>query len=294
MITIKNCPACGASSFKNIFKAPYFRGDNELFQIQECILCQLWVTSPRPADDELDKYYSTENYISHSNNKEGVVDKLYHLVRQISLRRKVSLINSLGTHSKSLLDYGAGTGHFLKAAKNAGWNAVGVEPSRDARKVALAENQLKLSDPDEFNFQKESVDVISLWHVLEHLPNLRAHLADFSDALVAGGCLVIAVPNHESFDSQWYKQHWAALDVPLHLYHFKKKNIKFLAEEFGLDLEEVHNMPFDSFYVSLLSEKIENIATNYLRAFWRGLRSNILGMGAKNASSLIYVLRKPK
>ncbi len=292
MITVNECPLCGASSFKSVFKAPYFRGNQEMFQIQECENCQLWITNPRPSDDELGRYYDPENYISHSNKSEGLVDRLYHLVRNYSLKKKVALISSLQKEKGRLLDYGAGTGHFLKSAQDSGWQVEGVEPSPDARKVAMETNHVKLTAPEDFQWQEETFNAITLWHVLEHLPDLQEHMQKFSAALRRNAVLVIAVPNHESADSKMYGENWAALDVPLHLYHFKKKNIEKLAAQHGLEMIEVRNMPFDSFYVSMLSEKIVNGSTNYLRAFSRGLKSNLKGFSDKNASSLIYILKK--
>lgn len=293
MKTVTVCPICGSEKFSDVLKAPYFRGDQEMFTICECKSCQLWVTSPRPEDSDLGRYYETGEYISHNNKKEGLTDVLYHWVREYSLGNKLRLINRLVPAKGSLLDYGAGTGHFLAVARKNGWQVDGVEPSAEARKVALEENNLDLRDPEVFEWAN-SYKVISLWHVLEHLPDLQGHLERFSNALLPGGCLVIAVPNHESADSRKYGASWAALDVPLHLYHFKKSNIADLAHQHGLKLEAVKNMPFDSFYVSMLSEKIKSGKGNLPRAFWSGLMSNLKGSGSKNMSSLIYILRKPK
>ena len=182
----------------------------------ECNSCKLWVTSPRPEDQDLGGYYETGEYISHNNKKEGITDVLYHWVRQYSLGKKVKLINRLVPGRGRLLDYGAGTGFFLEAARNNAWEVEGVEPSKEAREVARNENNLELKDPEVFEWNK-SYHAISLWHVLEHLPDLGKHMQNFSDNLEPGGCLIIAVPNHESADSKKYGANWAALDVPLHL-----------------------------------------------------------------------------
>ena len=292
MKTITSCPICGSEEIEQVLSAPYFRGNQERFSIGECKACKLWFTTPRPEDDDLAGYYETGEYISHNNKKEGITDYLYHWVRSYSLGKKVGLINRLNPAKGKLLDYGSGTGFFLNAAKKRGWGVTGVEPSEEARKVALAENKLKLNDPDTFEWTG-SYQAITLWHVLEHLPELKEHLGKFTSVLAPGGTLIIAVPNHESLDSQIYGEHWAALDVPLHLYHFKKSNIQDLADQFGLQLEEVKNMPFDSFYVSMLSEKIRSGKGSLPKAFWNGLRSNLAGASEKNMSSLIYILRKP-
>lgn len=292
MITISTCPICGSDNLNEVLSAPYFRGDWERFFIAECQQCRLWVTSPRPKDEELAAYYETGEYISHSNKKEGLVDVLYHWVRQYSLGKKERLISRLNPARGWLLDYGAGTGHFIKAASLKGWQVLGVEPSGEARKVAAEENGMDLLAPEDFDWEGQYT-AITLWHVLEHLPELQNHFAKFASALTPGGTLVIAVPNHESYDSKFYGEDWAALDVPLHLYHFKKSNIKELARQHHLKLEEIRNMSFDSFYVSMLSEKIKSGKSRLARAFWLGLRSNLKGGAQKNMSSLIYVLRKP-
>ena len=293
MVEVKSCPVCGASSFKEVFKAPYFRGDGELFSIKECENCQFWVTSPRPENEDLGEYYDSVNYISHNNSSDSVMDKVYQMVRSYSLKKKVGLINAIDNGNKSLLDYGAGTGHFLLQAKQSGWEIGGVEISDDAREVALNDNGLELLTPSDFEVEEEKYSVITLWHVLEHLPDLNEHLGNFYKSLQRGGKLVIAVPNHESEDGKHYAERWAALDVPLHLWHFKKKNIKALAEKHGFVFCEVKNMPFDSFYVSLLSEKIGENKGGVVSAFMNGLRSNLKGKSDKNMSSLIYVLEKP-
>lgn len=294
MKTINQCPICGSDDLKPVLRAPYFRGDGEQFGIMECQSCKLWVTSPRPEDEDLGRYYETGEYISHNNKKEGLTDVLYHWVRNYSLGKKLRLINRLVPARGALLDYGAGTGHFLAVARKGGWQTTGVEPSAEARAVAKEQHGLVLLDPDDAELGEENYDAISLWHVLEHLPDLQHHLDRFVSALRPGGCLVIAVPNHESADSQYYGESWAALDVPLHLYHFRKSNMRDLALQKGLVLEEILNMPFDSFYVSMLSEKIQKGKSNLPGAFWQGFKSNLKGATGKNMSSLIYILRKAR
>jgi len=292
MIEVKNCPICGASSFKEVFKAPHFRGDNELFAIQECENCKFWVTSPRPENEDLGKYYDLTNYISHNNSSKSLMDKAYQVVRNYSLKKKAQLISKVDNGGKSLLDYGAGTGHFLIEAKKSGWKIEGVEISADAREVAKSENGLELHNPESFEIEEKKYSVITLWHVLEHLPNLNEHLQAFYKGLQKGGKLIIAVPNHESVDSKHYGENWAALDVPLHLWHFKKSNIQDLANKHGFSFMEARNMPFDSFYVSLLSEKIGDNKGHALKAIKTGFASNLKGKSDKNMSSLIYILER--
>jgi 2-polyprenyl-3-methyl-5-hydroxy-6-metoxy-1,4-benzoquinol methylase len=290
MIEVKSCPICGHQEYKEVLKAPFFRGKKVSFSIQECCKCALWFTSPRPADEDLGAYYEQENYASHSDKGTSLFDQAYKTVRSIALKSKVKLVKKYAPKNSLVLDYGAGGGAFVAALEQAGFNARGVEPSEIARANAKEVHGLSLLNTNQFEASAETYSAISLWHVLEHLPDLHDKMGAFHKALKPGGVLIIAVPNHESYDAKLYKEAWAALDVPLHLYHFKKKNIEELAKAHQFELMQIKNMPFDSFYVSLLSEKIME-RNSSVSAIKTGLVSN-LKAGKDNASSLIYVLRK--
>ncbi len=288
MIEVKECPVCGANHFSKVFNAPFFRGAHEEFSVKECTNCGFWLTSPRPEDEALGGYYEQENYVSHSDDSKSLFDQAYKIVRSYALTSKKDLVSRLTGKGAKVLDYGAGGGAFVKKLKEAGFDASGVEPSEVARENALKQHGISLLPPESWSAELAGFDAITLWHVLEHLPDLNGHVEKFKKALKPGGVLIIAVPNHESYDARYYAQNWAAMDVPLHLWHFKKRNIEALAKKHGLLLKEIVNMPFDSFYVSLLSEKVKG-SGNPLNAVWRGLLSNMKA-GKDNASSLIYVL----
>jgi SAM-dependent methyltransferase len=294
MEEIKNCPVCGQTEKEEVFKGPYYRGNSELFSIQRCKACQFWFTSPRPTEgEELNAYYDTGDYVSHTEKSETLVDKLYMLVRGRALKSKLALLNGLHPQKGALLDYGAGAGAFLVVAKADNWQTKGVEPSSVACKQASLKG-LSLYQPEntEAFALPNHYSAISLWHVLEHLPKLNESLASFFEWLKPGGTLILALPNHDSYDAKKYQENWAALDLPLHLYHFTKSDIKALADKHGFVLQTVKNMPFDSFYVSMLSEKIRGKG-HLVSAFATGLLSNIKGAATTNMSSLIYVLKKP-
>lgn len=289
MKVINNCPLCGSEKQREVAKAPHFRGSNEKFSIAECGACGFWFSSPRPEDDDLGRYYDAENYDSHRNDKSGIIDRVYYGVRQFAAKSKLGLIESLHPEKGSILDIGAGSGFFLSVMKEANWSVSGMEPEKVGRESA-AELGIELrASLDDFN--GESFGAITLWHVLEHLPNLKGDFQKLMDLLEPNGHLIIAVPNRESYDAKIYGDSWAALDMPIHLYHFRKRDIKALAEEYNMEVVQIKNMRFDSFYVSMLSEKIKNNKGNLPKAFITGLKSN-LKAGSDNASSLIYVLKK--
>ena len=267
---------------------------------------ELLITTPQPKEEDLGKYYESEDYISHSDTKKSLIDKLYHWVRNFTIRKKVKLINSINSEEKTILDIGAGTGDFLTACKNDGWNVTGVEPNEKAKKIAnsklshsnyqmysnIQELKLRVSLKEkEAKHEFQHFDVITMWHVLEHVPNLNEYIYDLKSLLKPKGTLIVAVPNFKSFDASYYEEFWAAYDVPRHLWHFSKKSISKLFAEQNMKVVKVLPMKFDSFYVSLLSEKYKKGKSNMLSAFWIGLKSNIKAKSSKEYSSLIYIIK---
>ncbi|MDP3360015.1 MAG: class I SAM-dependent methyltransferase [Lutibacter sp.] len=255
-------------------------------------------TFPQPKPEELSGYYESDDYISHTDSKETVVDKLYQIVKKHALSNKLKLINSFKTADKNLLDVGCGTGDFLLICKNNGWKVTGVEPNAKAK--IFAENKLNGKSASEIYPKINQInneaqfDVITLWHVLEHVPNLEAYISTLKKLLKPNGVLIVAVPNFKSYDAHHYKQFWAAFDVPRHLWHFSKKSIHLLFEKHKMSVVKILPMWFDSFYVSLLSEKYKNGKGNFLKAFYIGFISNIKAISTKEHSSLIYLLKNAK
>jgi len=249
-------------------------------------------TSPQPKEENLSEYYKTEDYISHTDSKRNLFEKVYHSVRNISLKRKLKLINSFSSEEKKLLDVGCGTGDFLQIAKQNNWQVSGIEPNEKARVIAnLKVENLVFETNHLKKFKKHSFDVITLWHVLEHLPNLEKQLSIFKNLLKENGTLIIAVPNYNSHDANHYKSFWAAYDVPRHLWHFSKTSIEKLFASQKMRVAKTLPMKFDAYYVSLLSEKYASGFMNPLKAFWVGWRSNNKARSSGEYSSLIYIIK---
>jgi 2-polyprenyl-3-methyl-5-hydroxy-6-metoxy-1,4-benzoquinol methylase len=262
----------------------------EDFRIVSCKSCGFHFSNPIPSIDDIGRYYKSEEYISHSSSKKGFINSIYNRVRNYTLKQKVKLVSEFST-GKNLLDVGSGTGHFLYQAKLGGFSVQGLEPDSDA--VSFAKQNFSLDlDPlaSLYTIEANSIDVITMWHVLEHVYNLEKDFSQLVHVLKPNACLIIAVPNMESYDAKYYKELWAAYDVPRHLYHFRKKDISYLAEKHNCKLVDVKPMKFDSFYVSMLSEKYKG--GNILKAFLVGLKSNIHAVKGGGYSSQIYILRK--
>lgn len=260
----------------------------ETFELLYDAELDMLITHPQPSPEKLPAYYESVDYISHTDGNKSLFEKLYQFVKGIALKRKLKLINSESAKGK-ILDIGAGVGDFLSAAQKDGWQTIGIEPSEKAKDIARKKGVAfaeKLSD-----LENNSFDIITMWHVLEHVPDLENQITELRRLIKPTGTIIIAVPNFKSFDAKYYKEFWAAFDVPIHLWHFSKTAIQKLFAKQNLKLTKVLPMKFDSFYVSLLSEKYKTGKMKYLKAFWIGWQSNRSGSKNSEYSSHIYILK---
>ena len=289
---LEQCPVCKHSVYINYIICKDHLVSGESFAITQCKRCGFLFTNPRPDSENLDKYYESPEYISHSNRSSSLINLVYKNVRNHTIKQKVSLINGLKTNHE-ILDVGCGTGHFLQACKKNDWKINGVEPNEHARKQGEKLLKMPLTDSLQHFKTAGKMGIISFWHVLEHIPDLNETIDLAKKLLEKKGKLVIAVPNHESLDASFYKQYWAAFDVPRHLYHFSQRTMKELLKNHDLKLKKIFPMKFDAYYVSMLSEKYKCGRTNYIEAFKNGYRSNAFAKkNHNNYSSLIYIARK--
>jgi SAM-dependent methyltransferase len=288
---------CGSADLRDKLHVQDRSVSQETFTIQQCAACGLQLTNPRPDAGSIGKYYESDAYVSHNSGAQGLINQVYKLARYFTVRRKVALITKLnGGCQGRLLDYGCGTGHFLAGARQAGWQVTGLEPSPRARQDATARVGQPVLEPEALAaLPAGSFDVITLWHVLEHVHTLQATLAQLVAQLAPGGRLLIAVPNPDSLDAQHYRQHWAAYDVPRHLYHFVPATMRRLLAGHGLRIAQTLPLPLDAYYVSMLSEKLRapGPAGGPLAVLLAGYRSNrYAGRHGGQYSSLLYVAER--
>jgi len=289
------CPVCHTAAIDEIMQVKDYTVSGESFTIAECNSCRLRITKDAPGAATIAAYYKSENYISHTDTVQGVINRLYHYVRKTTVVQKRRLIEKT-TQIKAgiILDVGSGTGAFPNEMKKNGWTTTGLEPDPDARKLASVLYNLELDDSSQlYELPAGHFDAITLWHVLEHVHDLEAYVQQVKRLLKATGKIFIAVPNYTSIDAAIYQQYWAAYDVPRHLYHFSPLSMQVLAEKHGLKIVQYKPMWFDSFYISLLSSKYKNGKARWLSAVWNGFRSNLAALGdRKKCSSVIYVIAR--
>lgn len=295
MIHYSHCPVCSSEKITARLSAEDYTVSHQQFSIWYCADCSVRFTQDVPAQDAIGPYYQSENYISHSDTKKGLVNNLYHQVRKRTLRAKRKLlVAETGKAKGSVLDIGSGTGAFLHTMQNAGWQITGLEPDETARKKAAELYRLQPMPPGKlFELHEASFTAITMWHVLEHVHELHAYIKQLANLIAPGGKIFIAVPNYTSKDAALYKECWAAYDVPRHLYHFSPASVRKLLAQYNLHVKNVKPMWFDSFYVSMLSEQYKNGKGNILKAFWNGFISNLNAFANKErCSSVIYIIEK--
>jgi len=291
MKTYTNCPICDEKKFSSFIQCKDNTGSTDSFNIDKCRGCYFAFTNPIPLQNNLGKYYESQDYISHSNTRKGLVNFLYQKVRNYTLDRKVALLQKL-SDGKNLLDIGSGTGEFLGRSQKAQFQVTGIEPSATGRDQTKDNFGISVNDEQHLtDIESGKFDFITMWHVLEHVYDLNERVAELQRLIKKDGHIIIAVPNLTSFDAAKYKKHWAAYDLPRHLYHFSPNDISSLMEKHAMKVTQVLPMIFDSFYVSMLSEKYKTGTTNLFSSFVAGLHSNIHGISRQRCSSQIYIIK---
>lgn len=291
MEVLKNCPVCGATELELFLAGKDYFLTTESFEIVKCSNCGFRFTNPRPGAGELGKYYESTDYISHSDIRKGLFASVYQQVRKYTLGRKRAMISKFQPGGE-LLDIGCATGQFLNYMSEYGWNVTGIEPDEKTRTRAISEYGLKVLPEEGLNtIRNGTFDLITMWHVLEHVSDLNGRMEQLRNLLKSQGTLIIAVPNCDAYDAVKYRAFWAGYDLPRHLYHFAKSDMKLLAEKHGFTIVTILPMKFDAYYVSLLSEKYKSGRMRWLPALWNGFCSNVHSGQNKGHSSLIYVIK---
>lgn len=290
---LHTCPVCNSNQLSDYLTITDYFLSGEQFAVQQCRECDFKFINPRPSFNEIHRYYRSDDYISHNSQKKNLISRAYRVAREYNLTSKLKLIKKQG-EVRSLLDIGCGTGEFLLKAQRSGIQCVGIEPTDQAKSYARNVNHLEVySSLNECELPEKSLDCITMWHVLEHVHDLDLLFSKVTHWINPSGHFIVAVPNCRSWDAEHYKEHWAAWDVPRHLYHFEERTLVKLALKYGFRCKSIVPQKLDSFYVSLLSEKYKKKQGTFPKAIINGLRSNIAAMISKRGySSQIFILMR--
>jgi SAM-dependent methyltransferase len=295
MVHHNTCPVCSSAEIRlNLICNDHFKS-REPFPLWICSVCGFSFTQDHPDEETLGNYYESDDYISHSDSSEGLVNKIYRLVRKRMLRKKRSILkNATGLETGIILDIGSGTGHFAAEMRSAGWDVSGIEINEKARNASVINFRLNIISPAEISsLESNSFDTITLWHVLEHFNDLSRYIYEINRLLKPGGACIIALPNINSYDACHYGQYWAAYDVPRHLWHFNPDTFGFLFEGRGFRLVNIIPLPLDVFYISILSERYKGNRLSFITGMLKGSYFAFLALFDKRkCSSLIYILKK--
>ncbi len=291
-IVLSTCPWCDSKDihFRNIIHDFFLT--NEEFSLFSCKGCGLVFTNPKPKNESLARYYHSDKYYSHTSQQKGIIPYIYRRVKDINLKTKFSQV-TVGSNIEKVLDIGCGTGDFLDVCRQSGMVITGIEPDEFARDLAKKKLNIEILDPTQSKSLPDGCfDLITMWHVLEHVPDLKMQISELSRLCKKGGKVVIALPDYKSYDAEFYREKWAGWDVPRHLYHFNKEVITNMMFSGGFYAGEMHAMKWDSFYVSMLSEQYLKSRLGMIRAFLVGAISNFKAVRTGNYSSLVYTFIK--
>ena len=289
------CPVCGHEDMKPYLECKDNFATQEIFSLVQCRECGFVLTQDFPSENEIGRYYDVPEYISHTDTQKGIINTLYHWARKIALKSKSKIVQKYATKQNGmLLDIGCGTGYFLNRMKQLKWIVTGIEKAESPRNYAKEKFGLNCQASDYlFDIPAQTKDVITMWHVLEHLEQLNKTMAILHKILRNDGVAIIALPNRKSYDAEHYKSDWAAYDVPRHLWHFSPDDFELLANKHSFELVDVKPMYFDAFYISMMSEKNKGMFAATLVGLIRGFFYFVGTLfDKKRSSSLIYILKK--
>ena len=291
----KPCPLCGASGQIPYANCTDFTVSKESYTLLRCPECGVVYTLDPPSEDEMTRYDKLNLKLKLGDKPKGLTQKLYYRVRAYMLGWKARMVEKLAYRTRgSLLNYGAKTGFFSHKMERRGWKVTSVERYHEERLFSLEMFHHRMIDvPEMDSLHAGTFDVITMWHVFEHTHHPNELLSRFYELLRPGGILVMACPNIRSTDAMHYGPYWAAYDVPRHLWHFDPNSINILAHRHGFTLMHHEKMPFDSFYISVLSEKHMRHKLAFIRGILYGLHSWRISLTRRSrSSSIVYVFRK--
>ncbi len=235
------CLVCGSSDFIPRFRLrDWAYGLPGEFQLVTCRACGHVYQTPRPTQPAIGLFYPDSYQPYHRTVRESLL--WIRIWRHVQFRERCLQVARLCSGGR-LLDVGCSTGLFLKEMRHYGdWTLAGVEANTLAAQYAHDVFGLDIfcGQIEHAPWQRGSFDVITLWDVLEHLPNPQTALRRIRNLLTDEGWLIVSVPNADSIDARLFGRYWIGLDAPRHLSVFSLNGLKRLFTETGFELEKAY------------------------------------------------------
>jgi SAM-dependent methyltransferase len=242
------CCVCGAHEARRWrVAADHLLGSPERFQAVRCARCGTARLDPRPPAEEMGRYYTAATYARAEEAEKvggsGLGERLDEYNRRLA-ERTDALIDQGAP--RRVLDVGCGDGRFLGAMAERGWEVEGLETDPVAAALARKRTGGTVHEAplEDLMLPENRFGLVSLLHVLEHVPDPRATLCAARRTLAPGGTLLIAVPNAGSFEAALFRSVWYPLDLPRHYWGFTPHTLVRLVETCGFSISGVRHFPF--------------------------------------------------
>lgn len=223
------CKLCGEADSNPLYSAADFDDKAISYQLVQCTKCCVTFLYPELSQNDINNAYNNTYYGNSGSKFLPVIEAWSRYAAKKRARKLLTLHKS--NKSLRVLDIGCGRGVLIAAFESLGHKVVGLErknsPFHDCANVIC-------DDIHKLKYGKETFDLIILWHVLEHLPDPANTLQTACQLLKPSGSIFIAVPNFGSNQAKIFKKYWFHLDLPRHLFHFKKKSLDMLFQTMGL------------------------------------------------------------
>jgi SAM-dependent methyltransferase len=294
MISHSICPLCNSERISLFLKCTDHLVSKEIFDLFRCKSCGFVFTREYPDENSIGKHYESDDYISHDDKAKGFLNRIYLPVRNIMLQKKRRIsIKTTRLRKGKILDIGCGTGYFAGTMKKAGWDVTGIEPNVKARDYGSGRFGINVLSPEQISdLPDHSFDLVTMWQVMEHFHDPFSYATEILRLLKPGGVCLCAMPNCSSFDAEHYREFWAAYDVPRHLWHFTPETYRVFSEKTGFQITGTRPLPFDVFYISILSEKNKGTRFPFMTGMLIGFMFSLLSLfDKKRSSSLTYYVK---
>ena len=251
MLPIKECPVCQGGEFKKLFEDfdRNLKVDFKKFTLVKCHNCGLGFINPQPEPEELSRYYPKEYHVAGNSDlfEYGplslILSKAKNLFFKIFHVKPNKNVSYPHFERGRFLDFGCGTGRLINKYKTSypNYEFFGIDIDQAACNKAKKFDNVNIfcGTLEQAKYVDNFFDVISTYHVLEHVPNPKKTLVELNRILKPEGTILISLPNFNSFERIMFGKHWRWMEIPRHLFHFNCRNLSILLQDTGFLVKKI-------------------------------------------------------